>query len=100
MVDDILDAIRDGVIKGLDLLGRLRLDQNNGVALPYANVPDEVSGHIADVTGNPHAVTDAQVHSGVGGTINFTDYDDFPHTITIVNGRITSWVIDTDEQLS
>lgn len=36
------NLIARGFVKGLDIFGRLRLDQNNGVKLPYANIPDEL----------------------------------------------------------
>jgi len=42
-------------MKGLDLYGRLRLDQNNGVPLPYSVLPAEVIAHLNDFA-NPHKV--------------------------------------------
>lgn len=94
-----LEDAKSGVLKGIDDLGRLRLYKNDGELLPDANLPVSVSDHI-DSVANPHTVTDAQVHTGKGGTVEFNDLDDLAHVITVVNGRITSWVKDTVEQLS
>ena len=55
--------------------------------------------HIANVA-NPHVVTDTQVNIGVGGSIAFNDADGGVHAVTIVNGRVTSWTLNSDEQLS
>jgi len=35
-----LEDARKGLLKGLDNLGRIRLDQNNGVPLPLAQLPE------------------------------------------------------------
>lgn len=94
-----LEDVKSGKLKGLDTLGRIRLYRNDGQPLPDAQAAEICTDHHDDKD-NPHEVDDAQVHSGVGGEIYFTDLDGDYHEITIVNGRITSWVIDTDEQLS
>jgi len=94
-----LEDVKSGILKGLDTLGRIRLYQNDGEPLPDAQAADVCTNHHAD-TDNPHSVTDAQVHDGVGGTIYFTDFDGIDHEVTIENGRITSWMINTVEQLS
>jgi len=58
-----------------------------------------INDHLSD-TDNPHNVIDTQVHDGVGGHITFNDGDTYPHEIYVVNGRLTNWIKDTDEQLS
>ena len=92
------DAI-SGILKGLDSLGRIRLYKNDGEPLPDAQAAAICTTHHAD-TDNPHEVSDTQVHDGVDGTVEFDDGNMLPHIVTIVNGRITNWVIDGDEQLS
>lgn len=91
--------MKERLNKCISASGLLKLDKNDGVPLPDAQAADVCTNHHAD-TGNPHSVTDAQVHSGVGGTIIFDDGNALPHIVTIVNGRITSWKIAGDEQLS
>lgn len=65
-----------------------------------------LNNHLINIS-NPHEVTDTQVNDNVGksGHVSFVAYDPtgtnlLPHEVYITKGRITSWLIDTDEQLS
>jgi len=59
-----LDDVMNGILKGLDGCGLVRLDRNNGVRLPDAQSPASLVDHIAN-TANPHAVTAAQAGAAV-----------------------------------
>lgn len=94
------DAIKKGLLKGLDTLGRVRLYKNDGEPLPDAQAASVCTSHHAD-TGNPHDVSDSQVHAGVGGTVSWQDPATLDtHTVIVSNGRITSWKVGGVEQLS
>lgn len=99
-MSEFLKAIETGILRCINRFGQVKLNINDGTPLPLEEAPEEVKNHLNDTENNPHSVNDDQVYSGKSGTIIFLDIETAEHEITVTNGRITSWEIDGDEQLS